>query len=212
MSSYVEYATARIRQIEGALSRDARAQQRRWRYRVRRGRVWFDEEVRDAHKQLKQSIAAFLRDSSILSLLTTPIIYSLALPFVLLDLWVSVFQWTCFPIYGIARVRRRSYFVVDRHKLSYLNAIEKAHCVYCSYVNGLIAYVREIAARTEAYWCPIKHSRAIRAPHSQYRRFFDYGDAGGYHHGLRQVRRALAPSSSRAGRSHAKRRRLPHGL
>jgi hypothetical protein len=57
-------------------------------------------------------------------------------------------------------VPRRQFCVVDRHKLGYLNAIEKVHCVYCSYANGAIAYIREIAARTEQY-CPIKHARSI---------------------------------------------------
>jgi hypothetical protein len=192
MSSYVDRIVTNIRDAEEALSRDVRTQQRRWRYGVRRGRVWFDREVRHAHRQLKQSVPAFLREASLLNLLTTPLIYSLALPFLLLDLWVTAFQWTCFPIYGIARVRRRSYLVIDHHKLAYLNTIEKAHCMYCSYVNGLVSYVREIAARTEQYWCPIKHSRVIAAPHGHYQLFFDYGDAAGYRRGLAGVRTKLA--------------------
>ena len=67
--------------------------------------------------------------------------------------------------------------MIDRHRLAYLNAIEKANCVYCGYANGLLAYVREVTARTEQYWCPIRHARPIRAPHRHYQRFFDYGDA-----------------------------------
>ena len=57
------------------------------------------------------------------------------------------------------------YVVVDRHRLAYLNVIEKANCMCCSYGNGVIAYVSEIAARTEQYWCPIKPSRCVAAPH-----------------------------------------------
>jgi hypothetical protein len=30
------------------------------------------------------------------------------------------------------------------------------NCVYCGYFNGLIAYVQEIAARTEQFWLPHK--------------------------------------------------------
>jgi hypothetical protein len=191
MSPYVDRIVANLREAEEALFRDAREQQQRWRYRVQRRRVWFDEEVRRAHKQLKQSIPAFLRHGSLLNLLTTPIIYSLAAPFLLLDIWVTAYQWICFPIYGIARVRRRAYFVIDRHKLAYLNTIEKANCMYCSYANGLIGYVREIAARTEQYWCPIRHSRSIPTPHAHYQLFFDYGDAEGYRRGLPAVRRTL---------------------
>jgi hypothetical protein len=32
---------------------------------------------------------------------------------------------------------------IDRHRLGYLNVIEKANCVYCSYANGVVAYVRD---------------------------------------------------------------------
>ena len=115
----------------------------------------------------------------------------------MLDVWVTLYQWVCFPIYGIAQVPRRRYFVIDRHKLAYLNGIEKANCVYCGYANGVIAYVREIAARTEQYWCPIRHARAIPTPHTRYQLFFDYGDAKAYRHELPRLQRALRPSHTR---------------
>ncbi|HLG57503.1 MAG TPA: hypothetical protein VI485_19330 [Vicinamibacterales bacterium] len=196
MSPYVDRIVASIRDAEDALSEDVRAQQQRWQYGVRRGRVWFDKEARRVHKHLKQSVPAFLGQASLLNLLTTPIIYSLSLPLLLLDLWISLYQWICFPIYGIARVSRTRYFMIDRHKLGYLNAIEKANCMYCSYANGLFAYVREVGARTEHFWCPIKHSRPIAAPHPHYQLFFDYGDAAGYHRGLPGIREALARERS----------------
>ncbi len=121
----------------------------------------FDREARAAHRRFRQSIAAFLRESSLINALTAPLIYSVAVPFVLADAWITLYQWICFPLYGIARVPRRDYFVLDRHKLAYLNAIEKVNCTYCSYANGTIAYIREIAARTEQYWCPIKHGGRV---------------------------------------------------
>jgi hypothetical protein len=123
--------------------------------------------------------------------LTVPVIYSLALPLVMLDLWVTAYQRICFPIYGIQRVARRRFFVVDRYRLPYLNAIEKLHCTYCSYANGVLAYTREIAARTEAYWCPIKHARPVRSAHRLYQGFFGYGDAASYKRGLTAQRRQL---------------------
>ena len=119
MSRYVDRIVSAIHEAEEALSEDVRDQQQRWQYGLHRGRVWFDKEVRHAQKQLKQSIASFLRHGSVLNLLTTPIIYSLSLPFVLLDIWVSLYQWICFPIYGIDRVAHGRYFVIDRHKLGY---------------------------------------------------------------------------------------------
>jgi hypothetical protein len=169
-----------------------------WRSRVHLRRAWLDDRVRQIPRHLRQSVPAYLRHASIANLLTTPIVYSLALPFVLLDLWVTAYQWICFPVYGVARVRRRSYFAIDRHKLAYLNAIEQVNCMYCSYATGVIGYVREVAGRTEQYWCPIKHARRIPAPHRHYQLFFDYGDAAGYHRGLPAVRRSLRrPRSGR---------------
>lgn len=194
-----------LRALEAALLRDARRQRRRWRYRVNRGKVRFDREARDAQRRLKQSLRAFLRQSSLRNALTAPLIYSLAVPLVLADLWITLYQWLCFPAYGIARVRRRDYFALDRHRLGYLNAIEKVNCTYCSYANGLIAYIREIAARTEQYWCPIKHGRRARSPHLLYPLFAEYGDAAGYHEHTAQLRAALG--ASRGQRKSPMRRR-----
>ena len=85
-----------------------------------------------------------------LILLTAPFIYGVIVPIALLDLAVAVYQAVCFPIYGIAKVKRRDYIVFDRHRLAYLNAIEKMNCAYCSYANGLFAYVSEVASGTAA--------------------------------------------------------------
>jgi hypothetical protein len=175
-----------------------------WRSRVDQRPGWLNEEVRHPDWRWRQTVPAYLRHASVSNLLTTPIVYSLALPFVLLDLWVTTYQWICFPVYCVARVRRRSYFVIDRHKLAYLNAIEKANCMYCSYATGVIGYVREVAARTEQYWCPIRHARGIPAPHGHYQRFFDYGDAAGYHERLPAVRRSLRRARSGARRTTAR--------
>jgi len=158
---------------------------------IQKTRVRLTRQVEHVHSEFKQDLLSFLRTVSLASLLTTPILYSVALPLVLLDLWVTLFQWTCFPIYGIARVRRGVYFAIDRHRLAYLNVIEKANCMYCSYANGVIAYVREVAARTEHYWCPIKHARRVPGTHAHYQLFFEYGDARGYRHGLAALRRRL---------------------
>lgn len=107
--------------------------------------------------------------------LTSPLIYSLIIPFALTDLWVSLYQAICFRAYGIEQVERRAYFKLDRTKLPYLNSIEKLSCFYCSYVNGVIAYVREVSARTEQYWCPIKHETDPLDPHQRYAQFSAYG-------------------------------------
>jgi hypothetical protein len=86
---------------------------------------------------------------------------------------------------------------MDRGQLAYLNAIEKINCLYCSYANGLLAYISEIASRTEQYWCPIKHSRRVLAAHGRYRKFADYGDAEGYHAELGALRQELLEQRER---------------
>jgi len=73
----------------------------------------------------------------------------------------------------------------------YLNAIEKVNCVYCGYANGVLAYVREIAGRTEQYWCPIRHAKPVREAHAHYLEFVDFGDAEGYHRRLPMLREKL---------------------
>jgi len=188
LDDLLERIAALEREVEVELNR-ARAD---WRYRIDAGRVRFEREVRLAHGRLKQSIPRFLRESSLSNLLTAPIIYSLVVPIALVDAWITVYQAICFRAYGIARVRRSAYIVFDRQHLAYLNAIEKLNCVYCGYANGVFAYVREIAGRTEQYWCPIRHAKRVRAPHVHYRRFVDYGDAEGYSERLPALRLELA--------------------
>ena len=151
----------------------------------------FERELRQAHKRLKQSIPAYLRDSHPLNILSAPLIYSMIVPIALLDLWVSFYQSICFPMFRIKQVRRRDYVVIDRQKLAYLNGIEKVNCVYCGYANGVFAYVREITGRTETYWCPIRHARKLRDPHDHYDDFVAYGDAAGYKRRLPVLRRSL---------------------
>ena len=88
---------------------------------------------------------------------STPFIYIVLLPLVVLDITVEVYHHICFPLYGIKLVSRARYIKVDRHKLSKIDLVAKINCTYCGYANGLLAYVSEITARTEEYWCSIRH-------------------------------------------------------
>jgi hypothetical protein len=152
----------------------------------------FEEEILRRHRELKTRLSAYLLAARPLVVITAPVIYSVIVPLVLLDLFVTVYQAVCFPVYGIPKVRRRDYLVFDRHHLAYLNALEKLNCAYCAYANGLIAYVREIASRTEEYWCPIKHARRLIGAHAYCATFEDYGDAEGYRRRLEELRETPA--------------------
>ena len=192
MSSPLDDLLHRIAALERELEAERIRLGERWRYRIEHGRVWFERDVRDAHRRLRRSVARYLRESQIPNMLTAPVIYSLIVPVALLDLWVSVYQTVCFRVYGIARVKRSTYIVIDRHHLSYLNGIEKLNCMFCSYANGVFAFVREVAGRTEQYWCPIRHAKRVHGSHTHYRDFVDYGDAEAYHQRLAGLRKALA--------------------
>jgi len=132
------------------------------------------------HRLHKRSSWKHLRTTRWLVILSSPLIYACVLPFLMLDLSVALYQLVCFPIYGIPKVRRKDYLVFDRGRLAYLNTIEKVGCIYCSYANGLLAMITEIAARTEQHFCPIKHAHRLVQTHSRYARFLPYGDAKAY--------------------------------
>lgn len=143
----------------------------------------------ELQRRQKVGLWRYLRGSRLSVVLTAPIIYSGWLAFLTMDLFVSVYQAVCFPLYGIPKVKRGDYLVFDRTDLPYLNIIEKFNCFYCSYGNGVLAYAREIAARTEQYWCPIKHARRVRGSHERYPHFFEHGDAEAFRQGLERLRR-----------------------
>ena len=155
---------------------------------LERGRAFFEEEILRRHRELRTRLSTYLLNARPLVVLTAPVIYAVIVPLVLLDLFVTIYQRVCFPVYGIPKVNRGDYLIFDRHHLAYLNALEKLNCAYCSYANGLIAYVREIAGRTEQYWCPIKHARRVLGPHPHYQGFADFGDAEGFHAKMAQIK------------------------
>ena len=140
-------------------------------------KVEFERSIRETHRKLKRGILRWIVTDRPQNILTAPVIYGMVVPMVMLDLCVTFYQWICFPVYRIARVKRGDYIVFDRNNLGYLNWFERLHCEYCAYGNGLIAYAAEIVARTEQYFCPIKHARKVLGSHARYRRFLDYGEA-----------------------------------
>lgn len=119
----------------------------------------------------------------------------------LLDLVVSIFQFICFRIHGIPKVKRGGYIALDLGKLDYLNRIEKLNCRYCGRFNGLIAYVQEIAARTEKYWCPIKHATRLPLINSRYHKFLDYGDYQDFHKSVGALRKVFGDIKKKQRRS-----------
>jgi len=200
MTGNVATLMDKIRLLETELDAELARRRAQLNFGIERGRVIFDEEVLRRHREMKTSLWRYISNARPLVVITAPFIYAVIIPLVLLDLFVTVYQTVCFPAYGIAKVKRGDYLVFDRHHLAYLNALEKLNCAYCSYANGLIAYVAEIASRTEEYWCPIKHARRLQGSHARYRDFVDFGDAEAYSANLEGLRRKaqLPPGQEQA--------------
>jgi len=164
--------------------------ERQYLRRIRR-RAIDNAALRLQHRKSRVRLLRYFLSGDLGTMLTAPLIYSMIVPFALLDLWVEIYQAVCFRAWGIAPVRRRDHFAIDRHKLAYLNGLEKVNCLFCSYANGVIGYVREIAARTEQYWCPIRHARRLRHAHGRYPHFAPYGDGRRYRDHLPSFRASL---------------------
>jgi len=180
MATQLDTLTEKLRGIEAEIEVEMSKRREKLRFRLENKKIVFAHEVLRLHREIKTRLSRYILDAHPLVILVTPVIYALIVPIVLLDLATMAYQAICFPVYGIPKVRRRDYLVFDRHHLAYLNAIEKVNCAYCSYANGVAGFFREVAARTEVYWCPIKHARRVLGPHPHYQGFADFGDAEGF--------------------------------
>ncbi len=191
MNDKISQILAQMAALEEDLRQAVQEKESRIFFQIKGKRVTFEGSVKMAHRKLKNNFFRWLVTNRPQNLITGPIIYAMVLPLMMLDFFVSFYQFTCFPIYGITKVRRSDYIVFDRHQLGFLNFIEKFHCTYCEYGNGLMGYMSEILARTEQYFCPIKHAHKILGTHGRYHRFLNYGDAADYEARLEEFRIAL---------------------
>jgi hypothetical protein len=113
--------------------------------------------------------------------MAVPFIWGMIIPLIPLHILVFIYQAAAFRLYGIDRVKLRSYINFDREKLNYLSLFDKIYCAYCSYANGLLAWTSEIGRRTEYYWCGIKHLNQPDNPAFAYQaKFAAYGSVEEY--------------------------------
>ena len=126
-------------------------------------------------------------------LLTAPFIYSMVIPLVLIDACVTVYQAVCFPAYGIPLIPRKRYVQLIRRGVD-LPWIDRFNCTYCSYANGVCAYLRAVLIETEKYWCPIKYkARAGYVPPHPQGNFAEDGDM----EELKEVLMQTSPTSEK---------------
>jgi hypothetical protein len=188
MTASLDLLIEKLKSVESEIEIELTKRREELRFRIDNRKVVFEQGVKRLHRAFKVRSSRYFIDANPWIVLSAPVIYSLIVPIALADLWIMAYQAICFPIYKIPKVRRRDYLVFDRHHLAYLNTIEKINCAYCSYCNGAIAFVREVASRTEVYWCPIKHARRILGPHPHYQGFADFGDPDGFREKLAQMK------------------------
>jgi hypothetical protein len=177
-----------IDELQAEIEQEIEEKRKNFRYRLERRIVVFEQDAIEQHRKMRLKFLSFLRNSRVIVILTAPLIYLQIIPIFFMDVFATLYQQTCFRVYGIPRVKRSEFVIMDRKYLVYLNLIEKVNCMYCEYANGVVSYVQEIASRTEQYWCPIKHARKMKHPHDRYFEFLEYGDAEGFRNSLEKQR------------------------
>jgi len=194
MNPKIKSILDRIRDLETELRAELLEQKKHFKYEMRGKKTIFEKATKEVHKEVRMNLIKWFRISKPGNILSAPFIYSLIIPLFILDLFITVYQAVCFRLYGISAVNRSRYIAIDRHRLEYLNLMEKLNCEFCGYANGLLAYAVEIASRTEQYWCPIKHARKDLNSHRRYPYFIEYGDASDLFNRMEALREELKRS------------------
>jgi hypothetical protein len=96
--SLIDQLKETVRSLEAAFDAELAERRRALRYRIEKRRAVFDRDVLALHRQMRISLRDFLAAARPMVILTAPVIYSLILPFALLDLFVTVYQAICFPV------------------------------------------------------------------------------------------------------------------
>ena len=143
--------------------------------------LWHSQPAKITFTKMKQKRLAAEWDMSMIvlrTIISLPFIWAVLIPLLFLDVVVEIYHQVGFRLYKIPMVERNKYIYFERQKLKKLSPLSMLGCVYCEYANGWAAYTQEIAARTEKYWCGIKHRvddcKVIRAYEKDYVDYKDY--------------------------------------
>lgn len=91
-------------------------------------------------------------------LISSPFIYGMFFPIACIDISARIYQFVCFPIYGVPLVDRRKFVQPGARGKQMLTRWDYMNCMYCGYANGVALFIREVLAQTERYWCPLRHT------------------------------------------------------
>lgn len=176
MDSKIRTLIKKMEEVNQALRVEYARLAKEYGFSIKEHRVIFLKKMRERNKRFRIPVWRYVIPRDVRHFLSLPFIYMMIIPAVILDLFITIYHAVAFPLYKIPKVKRGDYIIYDRRFLDYLNIVQKIHCLYCSYVNGLFSYAVEIAARTERYWCPIKAANKPLTNHQWYKDFADYGN------------------------------------
>jgi hypothetical protein len=165
MTTQLDTLMEKLRSVEAEIEVEMAKRREEMRFHLENRKIVFEQEASQVHREIKTNAMRYLIDVGPLVILVAPVIYSLIIPMVLLDLGVMAYQAICFPVYRIPKVRRRDYLVFDRHHLAYLNAIEKVGCAWPPSSARSPRARRSVGARSStpaACWGRIRITRALR--------------------------------------------------
>ena len=192
MNEKIKEIIEQMEELEEKLKSEIEEHEKHISYEIKEGYVKFEENILKKQRENMKGLLAFFSEIPLSHLMTSPLVYAMVIPAVLLDIMLFIYQNVIFRIYGFEFVKRSDYIVFDRQYLRYLNCIEKLNCLYCSYFNGLMHYAAELAAKTEFYFCPIKHAKKILYRHRYYKEYLTYGDGDEYQERLKEIREKIS--------------------
>jgi hypothetical protein len=112
-----------LEKIDGlnkAMEREYARLAKRYGFSLRGRRVIFLKNIRKRNRQFRISSWRYIIPKNIRHVLSLPFIYSMIIPAVILDIFLTLYHHVAFSLYHIPKVRRRDYIVFDRRFLDYL--------------------------------------------------------------------------------------------
>ena len=101
MTSQLAALMEKMRSVEAEIETELARRQEELRFRLENSRIVFEDEALRVHRAIKTRVSRYLSQANPLVMLTAPVIYSLLIPIALLDIFVIIYQATCFPVYKI---------------------------------------------------------------------------------------------------------------
>ncbi len=115
----------RIMELEKELEQEIKKKNREIIKSYETQKIRFEKSIRKQQEKYKVHLLKYVFSERLRSVIVTPIIYSMVIPISIFDASIFIYQHITFRVYGTPIVKRKEYFVIDRHHLGYLNILEK---------------------------------------------------------------------------------------